>query len=82
MFCIEIGSLLSFVYFLVRWHAIAVNFPLNDVILAQLACPLIDIMFYLHAGITNLHLYNIGLNNVCIETGLLLSFVYFFGQVA
>ncbi len=30
---------------LVRWHAGAVSFPLSDVILAQLACPLSDVMF-------------------------------------
>jgi hypothetical protein len=42
---------------LVGWHASAVSFPLSDVILAQLACPLSDIMFCLHSGITNLSLY-------------------------
>jgi hypothetical protein len=42
---------------LVRWHASAVSFPLSDVILAQLVCPLSDIMFWLHTGITNLSLY-------------------------
>ncbi len=42
---------------LVGWHAGAVSFPLNDVILAELACPLSDIMFCLHSGITNLSLY-------------------------
>jgi hypothetical protein len=42
---------------LVRWHAGAVSFPLSDIILAQLACPLSDIMFCLHLGITNLSLY-------------------------
>jgi hypothetical protein len=31
---------------LVRWHASAVSFPLSDDILAQLACPLSDIMFF------------------------------------
>ena len=31
--------------YLVGWHAGAVTFPLSDVILAQLACPLSDIMF-------------------------------------
>ncbi len=41
---------------LVRWHAGAVSFPLSDVILAQLAFSLSDIMFYLHSGITNLSL--------------------------
>jgi len=41
---------------LVRWHASAVSFPLSDVILAQLACPLYDVMFCLHSGITNLSL--------------------------
>jgi hypothetical protein len=30
---------------LVGWHAGAVSFPLGDAILAQLACPLSDIMF-------------------------------------
>jgi hypothetical protein len=42
---------------LVRWHASAISFPLSDVILAQLACPLSDIMFCSHSGITNLSLY-------------------------
>ncbi len=36
---------------LVGWHAGAVSFPLSDVILAQIACPLSDIMFCLHSGI-------------------------------
>jgi hypothetical protein len=39
---------------LVRWHASAVNFPPSDIILAQLGCPLSDIMFCLHSGIANL----------------------------
>ncbi len=38
---------------LIRWHASAVSFPLSDIILVQLACPLSDVMFYLHSGITN-----------------------------
>jgi hypothetical protein len=42
---------------LVGWHAGVLGFPLSDVILAQLACPLTDIMFYLHSGRTNLSLY-------------------------
>ncbi len=42
---------------LVGWHAGAVSFPLSDVILAQLACPLSDVMFCLHSGISNLSLY-------------------------
>ncbi len=42
---------------LVRWHASAVSLPLNNVILAQLACTLSDVMFCLHSGITNLSLY-------------------------
>jgi hypothetical protein len=42
---------------LVGWHTGAVSFPLSDVILAQPACPLSDIMFCLHSGITNLSLY-------------------------
>jgi hypothetical protein len=36
---------------LVGWHAGAVSFPLSDVILAQLACPLSEVMFCLHMGI-------------------------------
>jgi hypothetical protein len=35
---------------LVGWHASAVSFPLSDVIMAQLACLLSDIMFCLHSG--------------------------------
>ncbi len=42
---------------LVGWHAGAVSLPPIDVILAQLACPLSDIMICLHSGITNLSLY-------------------------
>jgi hypothetical protein len=42
---------------LVRWHTGDASLPLSDVILAQLAYPLSDVMFYLHSGITNLSLY-------------------------
>jgi len=42
---------------LVGWHVGAVSFPLSYVTLAQLACPLSDIMFCLHSEITNLSLY-------------------------
>jgi len=42
---------------LVGWHASAVSFPLSDIILAQLACPLSAVIFCLHSGITNLSLY-------------------------
>jgi hypothetical protein len=42
---------------LVGWHAGAVSIPLSDIILAQLACPLSDVMFCIHSGITNLSLY-------------------------
>jgi hypothetical protein len=55
--CGEKGLLLSFVYNLVGWHASAISFPLSDIILAQLACLLNDVMFCLHSGITNLSLY-------------------------
>ena len=51
---------------LVRWHTGAVSFPLSDVILAQLACPLSDIMFCLHSGITNLFLYKHWVNAVMV----------------
>jgi hypothetical protein len=42
---------------LVGWDAGAVSFPLSDIILVKLACPLGDVMFCLHSGITNLSLY-------------------------
>jgi hypothetical protein len=42
---------------LVGWHAGALILPLIDIILAQLACPLNDVMFCLHSGITSLSLY-------------------------
>ncbi len=32
---------------LVGWHTVTVSFPLSDVILAQLAYPLSDVMFCL-----------------------------------
>ncbi len=43
--------------YLVGWDTGALSFPPSDVILAQLACPLSDIMFCLHSGITNLSFY-------------------------
>jgi hypothetical protein len=42
---------------LVRWHAGAVTLPPIDIILAHLAIPLSDVMFYLHSVITSLSLY-------------------------
>ncbi len=53
----EKGLLLRLFTNLVGWHTGIVSFPLSDVILAQLACPLSDIVFCLHSGITNLSLY-------------------------
>jgi hypothetical protein len=41
---------------LVGWHAGAVSFHPSDIIVAQLACTLSDIMFYLHSTRTNLSL--------------------------
>ncbi len=38
---------------LVGWHAGAVSFPQSDVMFAQLACPLSDVMFCLHYIRTN-----------------------------
>ncbi len=52
---------------LVRWHVGAVSFPLSDVFLAQLACPLNDVIFYLHSGITNLSLYKHWLNQLWVK---------------
>ncbi len=46
--CREMGSLLSFVYFLVGWHTGAVSLPPGEAILAQQACTLNDIIFCLH----------------------------------
>ncbi len=43
--------------YLVGWYAGAVSFPPSDAILAQLVCPLSDVMFCLHSGRTNLSLY-------------------------
>ncbi len=43
--------------YIVGWHASAVSLPPSDVILAQLACLLSDVMFCLQSGITNLSLY-------------------------
>jgi hypothetical protein len=42
---------------LVGRHDGAVSFQLSDIVLAQLVCPLSDVMFCLHSGITNLSLY-------------------------
>jgi hypothetical protein len=39
---------------LIGWHTGAVSFPLNDVILAKLACPLSDVMLCLHSGRSDL----------------------------
>ncbi len=39
---------------LVGYHAGAVSFPLSDVILAQLACPLSYVVLCLHSGVTYL----------------------------
>ncbi len=41
---------------LVGWQAGAVSLPPSDVTLAQLACPLSDVMFSLHSGILKLSL--------------------------
>ncbi len=50
---------------LVVWHTGTVSFPLSDIILAQIVCPLSDIMFCLHSGITNLSLYKYCLGLGC-----------------
>jgi hypothetical protein len=43
----EVAWLPFFVY-LVGWHASAVSLPPGDIILAQLACPLNDVIISLH----------------------------------
>jgi hypothetical protein len=45
--------------YLVGWHAGTVSLPPSDVILAQLACSLSDVMFYVHSGILNLSLHSV-----------------------
>jgi hypothetical protein len=42
---------------LVGWHASAVSFSPGDIIFAQLACPLNDVIFLFTSGLTNLSLY-------------------------
>ncbi len=49
---------------LVGWHASTVSFPLSEIILAQLACPLSDVMFSLHSGVTKLSLNKHWLNAI------------------
>ncbi len=55
--CIEKCSLLSFAYNFGKVAPQGCKLPLSDVILAQLACPLSDVMFCLHSRITNLSRY-------------------------
>jgi hypothetical protein len=43
--------------FLVGWHASAVTLPQGDIILAQLACPLNNVIFLFTSGIAKLSLY-------------------------
>jgi hypothetical protein len=42
---------------LVRRHAVAVGYPLSDIILSQLACPLYDVIILFTSGISNLSLH-------------------------
>jgi hypothetical protein len=57
---------------LVRWHANAVSFSQSDVILAQIACLLSDVMYCLHSGITNLSLLK-HCGEVCWSTASILT---------
>jgi hypothetical protein len=52
--CRETDWLLSIAYI---FGQVAVSLPPSDVILAQIACPLSDVMFCLNSGITDLSLY-------------------------
>ncbi len=52
---------------LVGWHAGAVRFPPSDVILAQLACPLGDVMFCLHSGPNVIKLFCPLFTDFCTE---------------
>jgi hypothetical protein len=53
---------------LVGWYTGTVSFPISDIILAQLACPLSEVMFCLHSGITNLSLYKHWFNQCYLVT--------------
>jgi hypothetical protein len=55
--CVEIGYILSFIYFFVGWHANAVSLPPGDIILAKLTSHLNDFILMFTFGITNLSLY-------------------------
>ncbi len=44
--CRGTGYLLSFVYYLIGWHANTDSFPPGEVIFAQLACTLNDTIFF------------------------------------
>jgi hypothetical protein len=46
-----IGEILSFVYFCVGWHASSVILLLGDIIFAQLALPLKDVIYFFTMGI-------------------------------
>jgi len=46
--CREILKVPALFTFLVGWHASAVSLPPRDAILAQLACPLSDVIFCLY----------------------------------
>ncbi len=69
--------------YLVGWHASAVSFPLS-VILAQLACPLSDVMLCLHSGIPNLSLYKHWLQPMFVGRKVCYSalFTYLVGWLA
>ncbi len=64
-FYLEIALFLSFVYFLVGWHAGAVSLPLGNVIFAHLAYPLQDVNF----------VYMDSNPNFYLEIALFLSFI-------
>ncbi len=42
---------------LVRWHESAVSFPLSDIILAQLACPLSNVILFWETNVTQYFFY-------------------------
>jgi hypothetical protein len=54
--CREKGSLLRLVYIIGQVVCRCCSPPLSDTTLAELACPLSDVMFCLHSGILNLSL--------------------------
>ncbi len=66
--CRDAGSLLICLHIWSGGMPVLLASPLSDVILAQLACHLSDIIFRLHSGITNLSLQTLVYSTISIKT--------------